>query len=105
MTAAALAGVLMAGGLYLVLQRGLVRVLVGFVLLAHAASVVVLAAGGLDRRGLPLDDGRSLDGSGDPLPQAFVLTAIVITFGTTVYLLTLTLRRAEQTGDDDSDAP
>ncbi len=103
MMAATMAGVLVAGGLYLVLQRSLVRVLVGFVLLAHAASVVVLASGGLGRRGPALDDGRSLAAAADPLPQAFVLTAIVITFGTTVYLLTLALRRAEQTGDDDSD--
>jgi multicomponent Na+:H+ antiporter subunit C len=103
MMAATMAGVLVAGGLYLVLQRSLVRVLVGFVLLAHAVSVVVLAAGGLGRRGPALDDGRSLDAAADPLPQAFVLTAIVITFGTTVYLLTVALRRAEQTGDDDSD--
>lgn len=105
MTAVALlTGVLVTGGLFLVLQRGLVRVLVGFVLLGHAANVVLLASGGLTRRGLPLADGRPLDDAGDPLPQAFALTAIVITFAITVYLLTLALRRAEQTGDDDSDA-
>lgn len=99
MSAAVLVGVLVAGGLYLVLQRGLVRVTFGFVLLGHAVNVLLLAAGGLERRGAPLvadeTDAEAAANLADPLPQAFVLTAIVITFGITVLLLTL----ARQSGD------
>ncbi len=92
MSAALLAGVLVAGGVYLLAQRELVRVVIGFVLLGHAANIVLLAAGGLDRRGVPIVDGGPDPTAADPLPQAFVLTAIVITFAVTVYLLTLALR-------------
>ncbi len=89
MTAAVAVGVLVAGGVYLVLQRDLIRVVLGFVLLGHAVNVLVLSAGGMDRRGLPLIGQGDPDVAADPLPQAFVLTAIVITFGITVYLLAL----------------
>ena len=99
MTAAIAVGVLVAGGVYLVLQRGLVRVVIGFILLGHAVNVLVLSAGGMDRRGLPLIGQGDPAQAADPLPQAFVLTAIVITFGITVYLLALV--RASSTADDE----
>ena len=102
MTAAIAVGVLVAGGVYLVLQRGLVRVVIGFILLGHAVNVLVLSAGGMDRRGLPLIGAGDPDQAADPLPQAFVLTAIVITFGITVYLLALV--RASTSSDDDRHA-
>lgn len=98
MSAAVLAAVLAAVGVYLVLQRGLVRVTFGFVLLGHAANVVLLGAGGMDRRDPPLLAESAPDQAADPLPQAFALTAIVITFGITVYLLAL----AGNGGDDDA---
>jgi multicomponent Na+:H+ antiporter subunit C len=97
-TAAIAVGLLVAGGIYLVLQPGLVRVVISFVLLGHAVNVLVLAAGGMDRRGLPLIGQGDPDRAADPLPQAFVLTAIVITFGITVYLLALA--RASSSADD-----
>jgi len=86
-TAAVAVGLLVAGGVYLVLQRGLLRVVLGFVLLGHAMVVLVLAAGG-DRRGFALP-GNGAGAPADPLPQAFVLTAVVIAFAVTVYLLGL----------------
>lgn len=91
MTAALTVGVLVAGGTYLVLQRGLLRVVLGFVLLGHAVNVLLVAAGGMHRRGIPFVGQGDLAETADPLPQAFVLTAIVITFGITVYLLALFL--------------
>lgn len=97
MTAALAAGVLVAAAVYLLLQRGLLRVIIGFVLLGHAANIILVAAGGMGLRGAPLLDGADRDEMADPLPQAFVLTAIVITFGLTVYLLAL----ARSGGDDD----
>ncbi len=98
MTAAIAVGLLVAGGVYLILQRGLVRVIIGFILLGHAVNVLVLSAGGMARRGLPLIGQGDPDQAADPLPQAFVLTAIVITFGITVYLLALA-RASSSAGD------
>jgi multicomponent Na+:H+ antiporter subunit C len=96
MSAALAVGVLVAGGVYLILQRGLIRVAFGFVLLGHAVNVLLVSAGGMARRGAPLAAHTPPDQAADPLPQAFVLTAIVITFGITVYLLAL----ARLGGDD-----
>jgi multicomponent Na+:H+ antiporter subunit C len=100
MTAAIAVGILVAAGVYLILQRGMIRVVIGFVALGHAANIILVSAGGMALRGAPLVDGADeaeLAGMADPLPQAFVLTAIVITFGITVYLLGL----ARAGGDDD----
>lgn len=103
MITALVAGLLTAGGAYLVLQRGLVRVAFGFVLLGHAANVVLVAAGGTERRGVPLVAGateQELAAAADPLPQAFALTAIVITFALTVYLLGLVGAGADDDPED-----
>lgn len=98
MSAAVLVAVLVAGGVYLLLQRGLVRVTFGFILLGHAANVLLLSAGGMSRREPPLLSTTDPAVAADPLPQAFALTAIVITFGITVYLLAM----AGNGGDDDA---
>lgn len=89
MTAAIAVSVLVTGGVYLICQRGLVRVAFGFVLLGHAANLVIISSGGMGRRGAPLLGAADPAEAADPLVQAFVLTAIVITFGITVYLLAL----------------
>lgn len=103
MTAALIVGILAAAGTYLILQRGIVRITLGFVLLGHAATTALLAAGGVGRRGVTF---VGADGaSGDPLPQAFALTAIVISFGVTAFLLTLAYRGRDTLGHDDVEAP
>ena len=86
-------GVLAAAGTFLVARGGTVRLILGFILLGHAVNLLILAAGGASRRE-PAFIGPELDPSqaADPLPQAFVLTAIVITFGVTVFLLSLSAR-------------
>ncbi|MGY1839817.1 MULTISPECIES: sodium:proton antiporter [unclassified Modestobacter] len=101
MTAALAVGLLLAAGVYLVLQRTMLRVVVGFVLLGHAVNLLVLAAGGSHRRGLPLPGQNGDEPAADPLPQAFVLTAIVITFAITVYLLGLARAGRVDPEDDD----
>jgi multicomponent Na+:H+ antiporter subunit C len=88
-TAAVVVGLLTAAGVYLVLQRGLIRVALGFILLGHAVNVLLVAAGGMAQRADPLLGRAPTAEMADPIPQAFVLTAIVITFGITVYLLAL----------------
>ncbi|HSL95439.1 MAG TPA: NADH-quinone oxidoreductase subunit K [Thermoleophilia bacterium] len=100
MTAAAIVGVLAAAGTYLVLQRGLVRMALGFVLLGHAANVLLVVSGGIHRRGVPIE-GETVGQAADPLPQAFTLTAIVIGFGMTAFLLALAFRARGDLGDDD----
>jgi multicomponent Na+:H+ antiporter subunit C len=96
----AIAVALLAGvGTWLVVRGGAVRLILGFILLGHAANLIIIAAGGTWRREPPLvDGGASLETMADPLPQAFVLTAIVITFGVTVYLLSLVARIARKSG-------
>lgn len=96
---AGLAAALFALGTYLLLQRKLSRIIVGLGLLSHGANVLFVNAG---RRGIP-----PLIGSGDvadfadPVPQSLVLTAIVISFGTTALLLALAYRSWLLTDDDE----
>lgn len=97
---AAVVGVLFAVGTYLMLQRTLSRVIFGLAIMAHGANLLLQLAGG--RAGKPPlveDDSPAtiagMDGSGlfvDPLPQALALTAIVISFGVTAYLLAMAYR-------------
>ena len=94
----AIAVAFLAGvGTWLVVRGGAVRLILGFILLGHAANLIIIAAGGTWRRDAPIVDGTGpLETVADPLPQAFVLTAIVITFGVTVYLLSLVARIARK---------
>jgi multicomponent Na+:H+ antiporter subunit C len=94
-TAAALFGV----GTYLVLQRKLSRVIVGIGLISHGANVLIITAG---RRGIaPLIGRGDADRFADPVPQALALTAIVIAFGVTAFLLALAYRSWLLTHDDE----
>ncbi len=92
------AGVLFGTGTYLVLQKLLSRIIVGLGLIAHATNLVLLGSGGPPGRP-PIIDGGG--GFSDPLEQALVLTAIVITFGVTAFLLALAYRSWEVHGGDD----
>lgn len=93
-------GLLAAAGVFLVLQRGMIRIILGFVLLTHAVNLLIIASGGVARRDAPFSGGdTSL--AADPLPQAFVLTAIVIAFAITVVLATFAVVGR---GDDDTEA-
>ena len=97
-------GLLAAAGVFLVLQRGMIRIILGFVLLTHAVNLLIIAAGGVARRDAPFIGGDT-SMAADPLPQAFVLTAIVIAFAITVVLATLAVvgRRDDDTESDQSD--
>ena len=108
MTLAVAVGVLVAAGVFLLSRRGTLRLVLGFVMLGHAVNLIILAAGGASRRE-PAFIGDDLDPAtaADPLPQAFVLTAIVITFGVTVFLLGLAARSSarDDADDDVGEAP
>jgi multicomponent Na+:H+ antiporter subunit C len=102
LTLALLIGVLYAVGTYLLLQRTLTRVVIGLGLMSHGANLLLLAAGGA-AGAVPFvgrTDGAAGAGTADPLPQAMVLTAIVITFGVTAFLLALAFRSWLLTGED-----
>lgn len=83
-------GVLYGCGVYLILQRNLTRIIIGLAVIAHGANLLLLVAGG--RAGAPPIAGSGAVEFADPLPQALALTAIVITFGVTAYLLAIAYR-------------
>lgn len=89
--------ILAAGGVYLVLQRGMFRLVMGMSLISHATNLLLLSLGIGKWRGEPFST-TPLDVAADPLPQAFVLTAIVISMATTTYMLALSaLGRSDDT--------
>ncbi|MFI7127369.1 Na(+)/H(+) antiporter subunit C [Nonomuraea sp. NPDC050153] len=88
---------LVATGVTLLLERSLVRVLAGVILLGNGVNLLIVTAGG-DPGGPPFVDVR---GRADPLPQAMVLTAIVITLGVTAFLLALVHRSWQLSGSDE----
>lgn len=90
---------LAAIGTYLVTSRSLSRIVLGFSLLGHAAVLALLAAGGPAGEP-PLADRAGPAEAANPLPQALALTAIVISFGLTLFLLALSRREQALTGDD-----
>jgi len=100
---ALLIGLLVACGIYLLLRRRTFPVVLGLVLLSYATNLFLFASGGL------VTDRPPLIGSGagdyaDPLPQALVLTAIVIGFAMTAFVAALALRARGELGSDEVDA-
>ncbi|EXF25876.1 cation:proton antiporter [Nesterenkonia sp. AN1] len=100
MSIAIAVGLLTAAAVYLFMQRGMVRIVLGFVLASHAANLVFFAAGNTAYRGVPYIGSGELGEQADPLPQAFVLTAIVIAFSITMFMVTLAITT---TTDDDTE--
>lgn len=101
-----LTGLLVALGVYLLLRRSLVQVLLGIMFLSHAANLVIFVSGGLRRDVAPMIDaqgGLPVGSYADPLPQALILTAIVIGFGLLAFALALVMRAQAKLGTDDVD--
>ena len=94
-----LIGVMTASAVYLLLRAHTFPVVLGLSLLGYAINIFLFASGGLVRGSAPLVD-HSLPVLPDPLPQALVLTAIVIGFGMTAFLVVLALRALRDLGDD-----
>jgi multicomponent Na+:H+ antiporter subunit C len=108
LTLLAVMGALYACGIYLLLERSLTRVLLGLMLLANATNLLILATGGyaglapLYAKDTPAQDYN------DPLPQALILTSIVISFAVTAFMLgiiyrTWVLARQDEIQDDVED--
>jgi len=109
---AAIVAGLVGLGVYLLLQRTLTRIVIGVAMLGHAANLLLLVAGGPPGRqpivGRFTDADRAAGAVADPLPQALALTAIVISFGITAFLLALAYRswvlhRDDEVEDDVED--
>lgn len=104
---ATVSGVLYAAGLYLMMRRRLAQLIVGLSLLANGANILIFTAAGLVRAKPPLTDesGEMLPGPiADPVPQALILTAIVIGFGVLVFSAVLAHRVERSAADDDVDS-
>ncbi len=96
---AAAAATLFAIGTFLVIQRKLSRIIIGIGLLSHGTNILFIMSG---RRGTaPLIGNGPASGYADPLPQAMALTAIVISFASTAFLLALAYRSWILTDDDE----
>jgi multicomponent Na+:H+ antiporter subunit C len=99
-------GVLYAAGLYLMLRRNIVKLIFGLILLGHAANLAIFTIGGLVRARPPLVPPGAVappEGVADPVPQALVLTAIVISFAIAAFAAVLVKRVFRTVGTDDSD--
>lgn len=99
-------GGLYAAGIYLLLRRNLAKLIIGLALLTNAANLLIFTVGGLLRARPPLiAEGmqQPTDVVTDPLPQALILTAIVIGFGVLAFFMVLAYRADEAVQSDDLD--
>jgi multisubunit Na+/H+ antiporter MnhC subunit len=100
--------VLYACGVYLLLERSMTRVLLGFLLVGNATNLLLLIMAGPAGLAPIVTDGVTPEQMTDPLPQALILTAIVITFGVSAFLMALIYRswriaKQDRLSDDEAD--
>lgn len=96
-------GGLYAAAMYMLLRRNLLKLAIGMGLLSNGANLLIFSAASLTRARLPIvPEGESVlrPEAADPLPQALILTAIVINFGLQAFTLVL-IQRAYQTLETD----
>lgn len=102
---AIITGMLYAAGLYLLMHRSFIKLVIGIVLFAHACNFFLFTAGGI-KRGMPAfitDESQDITGIADPLPQALILTAIVIGLGIQAFAIVLLKRVYHTSGTSDLD--
>ena len=99
-------GLLFAAAFYMMLRRSIVKLVMGLIILSNAANLVIFTVAGMSRGEPPLLDEVTKAAStavADPLPQALILTAIVIAFGVLAFSVVLIHRAYEVVGTDDLD--
>jgi multicomponent Na+:H+ antiporter subunit C len=99
-------GLLFAAAFYMMLRRSIVKLVMGLIILSNAANLVIFTVAGMTRGEPPfLDEGTkaATAAAADPLPQALILTAIVIAFGVLAFSVVLIHRAYEVVGTDDLD--
>jgi len=99
----AVMAVMYACGVYLMLERSMTRVLLGFLLVGNATNLLILIMAGEAGVAPIVEDGVAAEDMTDPLPQALILTAIVITFAVSAFLMALIYRSWRLERDDDLD--
>lgn len=92
--------VLVGSGVYLLLERTLTRVVLGTLLIGNGVNLLILIGGGV-AGGAPILGRTPIGSMSDPLPEAMILTAIVITLGVSAFLLAVAYRSWQLTGDDE----
>jgi len=99
-----LIGTLFAAGIYCLLRRSIMKVIIGIMLLSQAANLLVFTSAGLTAS-VPVfanpETGTAPAGHADPMPQALVLTAIVIGFGLVIFTIALFLKAYRAVKSDD----
>ena len=103
---ALIVGTLFAAGIYMIMRRSLVKLIIGLALIGHAANMLIFSMGDLVRGSAPLiPKGAEVPSApiADPLPQALILTAIVIGFGAQAFAIVLIKRVYQRIGTDDID--
>ena len=96
-------GMLFTAGIYMILRRSFVKVIIGLMLLSHAANLLIFTIGRLTRGNPAIipDNAKKITGDfAEPLPQALILTAIVIGFGVQAFAIVL-FKRVYQTAKTD----
>ncbi len=99
-------GILFGAAVYMMLRRSIVKLVIGLMILTNAANLLIFTVSGMTRGAPPLIPyGAALPEAvvADPLPQALVLTAIVIAFGVLAFAVVLIHRAYEVVGTDDLD--
>jgi len=96
-------GTVITAGSYLALSRDLLRCLVGLALIGNGVNLLLFAAGGFGSKAPPIiaEPGRTLGAAANALPQALVLTAIVISFALLCFSLVLAVRLVQSAKCDD----
>jgi len=97
-------GVLYAGGIFLILQRSLVRLIIGIILLGNGANLLIFLLGKISKGNppiIPADANIITEAYADPIPQALILTAIVISFGLQAFAIILIKRAYRVVKTDD----
>lgn len=93
------AGVFVTVATYLMLSKNVIRIILGTAILSHAVHLLFITMGGLDGKHVPIVGNQRADYV-DALPQALILTSIVISFGVTAFFLVLAYRTFKVTGTD-----
>jgi multicomponent Na+:H+ antiporter subunit C len=99
-------GGLFAAGLYMILRRSMVKVILGLFLLSHAANLLIFTVGRVTQGKppfIPLGEQAPVETVADPLTQALILTAIVIGFGVQAFAIVLFKRAYQTIQTDDLD--
>ncbi|WP_251519326.1 MULTISPECIES: Na+/H+ antiporter Mnh1 subunit C [Staphylococcus] len=92
-------GILTSMSVYLILSKSLIRIIIGTTIQTHTANLFLITMGGLKQGKVPIFE-KGIKSYVDPIPQALILTAIVISFSVTAFFLVLAFRSYKELGTD-----